>query len=236
MIKTTFIGRISCLCLKIALEMTSKEPITKIKIMGIPLYALVFVQMLAVSTMSSCDRKQHPIDVNPTPVDTTHNPPTNTHIIDFGKISFEKNGELKNPPTYSTLKYYKDYARFYIDASWVNTFSGSDHFAINDIPCAKGTYPLQNFHISDLTRFTPESIYIVVVDLDQPAADFVIDSSRHYQNNFVEVLNYNPQDSTIEGRFQVTMFKDPMGAISNVPVPDSIAIRNGKFYVKIQRY
>jgi hypothetical protein len=192
--------------------------------------------MLVMGMMSSCKHEQHPIDVIP-PIDTTHNPPTNTHIIDFGKLSFEKNGELKNPPTYSIVQYYKDHARFDIDTYWSNAYpGGTDHFAIGDIPCAKGIYPILNIHIGLKSHLTPESTYIVVVNGDEPAAYFAVDTSRSYENNFIEVLGYNPQDSTVEGRFQVTMFIDPKQGPPSVQIPDSIAIKNGKFYTKIQRF
>jgi hypothetical protein len=106
------------------------------------------------------------------------------------------------------------------------------NFSISDIPCAKGVYPILDRHTGLQTQFTPASIYVITVNYDEPSGGYTADTTRK-QDNYIEVLNYNPADSTLEGRFQVFLIRDTLQSTPKIPVPDRINITGGKFYVKL---
>jgi hypothetical protein len=184
---------------------------------------------------SSCRHDPHIVDVNSTPIDTTQTPPA--HIIEFGKLSLKKNGYLWAPPPLVVPHYYGGSLRFSLLEDWSNSHAGVDEFAIADIPCSKGVYRIQNFHVGSKSFFTPEALYTTTIGGDEPNGNYTVDTdSTRHDHNFIEIINYNPADSTVEGRFQAYMFKDPLGPPPQTTIPDSVIITEGKFYLKIHRH
>jgi hypothetical protein len=194
-----------------------------------------FISMLFLSVLSSCTHAQHPIDPNPTPIDTIPTPPT--HIIDFGKLSLKKNGTLWAPPPSVVAHYYSGSTRFSLLEEWSNSHAGVDAFAIFDIPCSKGMYRIQNFHVGSKSFFTPETLYTTTIGGDEPNGNYTVDTdTTRHDHNFIEIIDYNPVDSTVEGRFQAYMFKDPLGPPPQTTIPDTVFITEGKFYLKIKKH
>jgi hypothetical protein len=195
----------------------------------------IFKQCIIISSIclfvaSGCKQNQYPIDTNPTPIDTTHTP---THIIDLGKASLKKDGLLwKSEDKPFTFGSSPDRKRFSFHVKNVYSYYEYDSFHIGDIPCAKGVYPILDIHSGSISLFTPDASYSVVINYDEPSGDYTTDVTRK-PDNFIEILNYNPADSTIEGRFQVFLALDSTLSKPQKPEPNFINITEGKFYVKL---
>ena len=103
---------------------------------------------------------------------------------------------------------------------------------ITDIPCKVGKYPIEySLSLLNNRNQIPEALFAFTHEQDEPFGSFLVDTLR--QDHFVEVLRYNKADSTVEGRFQVFLGKDPLGTNFSF-IPDSIFLTEGKFYLKIK--
>lgn len=166
--------------------------------------------------------KENPIDpVEPTPtIDTT------THIIELGKGGLLRNGVSWNA-IYSARYYATDFSRFNILAKL--TESGYLHtFSIGDIKTIPGIYHFERSFLWNDNNGIPEALYFVVLDGDQLFNSYNVDSTR--TNQFIEILRYDSVEHIVEGRFQTFL----EGPNSWSFLPDSMAITEGKFHLKIQ--
>lgn len=166
--------------------------------------------------------KEKPVDpTDPTPpVDTT------THIIELGKGSVLRNGMEWNA-NFSAKYYVTDKHRFYITASLKE--SGFDHdFTIADIVTSHGFQIFEPSTYWNGNNKIPEVSYFVSLDLDQQLNSYDIDSTR--ANQFIELLRYDSIHHIVEGRFQTFL----EGPNTWWFLPDSMAMTEGKFHLKIQ--
>jgi hypothetical protein len=195
----------------------------------------LILAVLFLGGASSCRHDPPIVEVNTVPIDTTQAPPA--HIIEFGQVSLKKNGISWTPPPPFVATYYGGNIRFSLIEESLNAYQGNDLFGISDIPCSKGVYTIQNFHLGNKSFFTPEALFAIFVGGDEPSGSYTVDTdTTRHDHNFIEIIDYNAVDSTVEGRFQTYLFRDPLGPPSQISIPDSVIITEGKFYLKIHRH
>ncbi|HAD11114.1 MAG TPA: hypothetical protein DCF33_01625 [Saprospirales bacterium] len=166
--------------------------------------------------------KETPIDpTEPTPpIDTT------THIIELGRGSVLRNGVLWTP-AFSARYYLSDKSRINITAKLRE--NGFDHnLTLADIEVSKGLHMFESSTYWNGNNKIPEVGYFVSLDLDQQLNSYNVDSTR--TNQFIEILRYDSVEHIVEGRFQTFL----EGPNTWWFLPDSMAITEGKFHLKIQ--
>jgi len=200
------------------------------------MHNIFFYAALCLLAFSNCKKSQIPISVPEDPVDTIKvpidTPPVSTHIIDLGKGFAFNNGVAWSPP-FEAWYHHKTTNRFYFFAKNINSYLSYESFGIQDIPCIVGKYPIEYpVGINDLHNLIPQAYFSYVRDYDTPVGDFRADSTRN--DHFVEILRYDSVEQTVEGRFQVFMKKEPMNTYWP-NIPDSIALTEGRFHLKIKK-
>lgn len=173
--------------------------------------------------MVRCDKQEPVVPQPPDPIDTL--PPA------YG-LAVLKDGEDWN--TSATAHYYSGVPqRFRIACVRELPNSGSERLFLNDIPAAKGMYPIEYATATNqIKNYIPQAFLSVFVDDEQVAGDFYPDTIR--QNHFIEITKFDTVAQTIKGRFQVFM-----GAVKIDPLwtnaPDSIFFTKGEFFLKVNK-
>ena len=188
---------------------------------------IIFIIAL-LSVLANCKKNQSLIDIIGNPIDTVPTP-IHTPIIELGKVSVLKNGDLWNVPFYA--RYYSANNRFFLRGKILHSNLIGETFALDDIPCESGKYPVEFWTLQNRNNLIPEALLVMMYEFDQPIGDFLVDTTR--TDHFVEVIRYDSIEKTVEGRFQVFLGKKP----TSVPfpgVPDSIFLTEGKFHLKIE--
>jgi len=196
---------------------------------------IFFYAALFLLVFSNCKKNQPPIYEPVDPVDTIKvpidTPPVSTHIIDLGK-GFALNNGVDWSPTFEAA-YYKTGSRFAFGAKIVHSYLSRESFGFEDIPCAVGTYPVERPKgIESYGNLIPQSYFVYIRDYDTPVGDFLADTTRN--DHFVEIIRYDSVEQTVEGRFQVFLKKEPMNTWWP-NIPDSIAMTEGRFHLKIKK-
>jgi hypothetical protein len=166
--------------------------------------------------------KEKPVDpTDPTPpVDTT------THIIELGKGSVLRNGMEWNA-NFSAKYFVNNKSRFVIYADLQET--GFDHsLSISDISTLIGMQNIERPNFWNRNNGVPNASYFVILDQDQVINTYKSDSTR--TNQFIELLRYDSIHHIVEGRFQTFL----EGPNTWWFLPDSLAMTEGKFHLKIQ--
>jgi len=172
-----------------------------------------------LALVMSCSKSKPEALVDPIPVDTA--------IIELGTVSVLKNGEPWNA---SFLAKYSpnNKNRFRIKGNLIQ--NGYDHiFYIDDISANEGLQPIERKNLWNAQNGVPDALWSVVLDLDQVLNFYRVDSTR--ANQFVEILCYDSVNHIVEGRFQ-TFLEGPSGYSF---LPDSVALTEGKFHLKIEK-
>ena len=158
--------------------------------------------------------------IDPPPMDTL------THIIELGKTSVLSNGVPWNG-IFSASYVPNDRRRFYIRGNL--SLNGFDHrLSIGDISSKTGLQEVERGNLWNGSNGIPEVIYHVSLDQDQLLNFYLVDSTR--SNQFVEILRYDSINHIVEGRFQTFL----EGPTTYSFLPDSIAMTEGKFHLKIK--
>lgn len=177
--------------------------------------------LLALCAACSKNKSEEPIGPPPPPIDTI------THVIELGKVSVLKNGVSWEASFYA--KYYPDNrSNFFISGKLAHANSLEEGFRLGDILCKKGVYPVERNHYLRLDNDVPESNFYFTLDGDQLLNGYNIDTTR--ANQYVEVLRYDSITHVVEGRFQTFL----EGPTTWAFLPDSIAMTEGKFHLKIK--
>jgi len=197
---------------------------------------IIVYTALCLLAFSNCKKNQPPIYEPVDPVDTIKipidTPPVSTHIIDLGK-GFALNNGVAWSPTFEAAFHYKTTARFYFGAKSVLSYLSYDSFTIQDIPCEVGKYPIEYPTTqASLTNKIPQASFSYIRDYDIPVGNFRADTIRN--DHFVEIIRYDSVEQTVEGRFQVFLKKEPMNTWWP-NIPDSIAMTEGRFHLKIKK-
>ena len=182
------------------------------------LFYVAFLFQFCSKNTAITDSLLEPVDTIPVVSPTT--------IIEFGKTSFKVNGEFW-PPTL-IAKYFHSDSVFELRSA-ISEFPLRRTFSINDIPCKKGVYSLETHFYPNLRNQRPQSLSNFVYEEDQIIAVFHVDTNQ--VDNFIEVLNYNKRNKTVEGRFGFRMYESAHFNIGGVP--DTLYITEGKFNVSI---
>ena len=107
--------------------------------------------------------------------------------------------------------------------------SGFDHIlSVSDISILLGYQTIEKKGLGNSNNGIPNARYHVILDLDQQINTYNVDSTR--TNQFIEILRYDAVEHIVEGRFQTFL----EGPNSWSFLPDSMAITEGKFHLKIQ--
>jgi hypothetical protein len=181
---------------------------------------LVFL-LLPVGLFIGC-AKETPIDpVTPTPpVDTI------THVIPLGKGSLKRNG---TPWNAAYMAYYQLNDANYFNISAKTKENGIDHvFRLVNLKTAPGTYPIESWENTTGGSKMTGASYYVSQDIDQVFNFYTVDSTR--ANQYVEILRFDPVEHIVEGHFQTFL----AGPTTWWFLPDSMAMTEGKFHLKVQ--
>lgn len=185
--------------------------------------------------LSNCKKNQisipepeESVDTTSTPIDT---PPVSTHIIELGKGFALNNGIAWSPP-FIAAYHFNTTARFSLGAKIIHDYLSNESFGIRDIPCAVGKFPIEYPKgFDDLHNLIPEAFFSYIRDYDTPVGDFRPDTTR--TDHFIEIIRYDSVAQTVEGRFQVFLKKLPMNTWWP-NIPDTIALTEGRFHLKIK--
>lgn len=188
---------------------------------------IIFI-IAALSILANCEKNQSPIDIPVDPNDTIPSV-TDTPIIQLGKGYVLKNGVVWNAP-FEAWFYHSD-SVFQIWVEHVNSNLYGEHFFLQDIPCKKGRYPveLRRVLINHRNQI-PDANFAVFQDFDQGMGMYEIDTTR--TDHFLEILRYDWEEKTVEGKFQV--FLRQTLTSPGPGVPDYISLTEGKFHLKIK--
>lgn len=174
--------------------------------------------LLVFTTSCSKDKPIEPVD--PIPVDTP--------IIALGKVFMLKNGVQWDVPI--SAKYYPgNMNKFLADGKAFNN-SLEEKLSFRDIPVKKGIYMVERRNVlNHYNNNIPDIGISIILDLDQLLNFYDVDSTR--SNQFVEILHYDSINHIVEGRFQTFL----EGPTTYSFLPDSIALTEGKFHLKIEK-
>lgn len=191
---------------------------------------------ICLLAFSNCKKNQIPIPEPEDPIDTTSTPvdtpPGSNHIIELGKGFAYNNGTAWSPPFEASYHSKKNKARFRFSALVVHSYLSNESFQISDIPCITGIYPVERPSGSEsYGNFIPQASFVYIRDYDTPVGDFLADTTR--TDHFVEIIRYDSVEQTVEGRFQVFLKKVPTNTWWP-NIPDSIAMTEGRFHLKIK--
>jgi len=197
---------------------------------------IIVFTTLCLLAFSNCKKNQPPIYEPIDPVDTIKvpidTPPVSTHIIELGKGFALNNGVAWSPP-FEAWYHFKTTDRFYILAKNAPNYLSSETFAIKDIPCLIGKYSVEYPTTQEsLSNKIPQAYFVYIRDYDTPVGDFLADTTRN--DHFVEIIRYDSVEQVVEGRFQVFLKKEPMNTYWP-NIPDSIAMTEGRFHLKIKK-
>jgi hypothetical protein len=173
---------------------------------------------LGLTACSKNDTEAPTID--PPPMDTV------THIIELGKTSVLSNGAPWNG-TFSASYVPNDKRQFSIRGEV--QLNGFDHgLLIRDISSKVGLQVVERSYYWNASNGIPQVVYLVSLDEDQLLNSYRVDTTR--SNQFVEILRYDSINHIVEGRFQTFL----EGPTTYTFLPDSIAMTEGKFHLKIK--
>lgn len=179
------------------------------------------ILLTLISLLIGCTKEKQIDPVEPTPpVDTTN------HIIELGKGSLLRNGIPWNA-AFSAYYHFDNKSRLVLYAKLKE--NGFDHsLSIGDISATIGIQNMERPNFWNRNNGVPNSFYSVYLDLDQEINSYMTDSTR--SNQFIEILRYDSVENIIEGRFQTFL----EGPNTWWFLPDSMAMTEGKFHLKIQ--
>ena len=181
------------------------------------LFMSIAIALLALTT--SCSKSKPEALVDPIPVDTA--------ITELGTVSVLKNGEPWNASFYA--KYYiNNLGRFFISGKGFNN-SLEERFSVIDIPAKCGNYLIERSGLWNGNNNIPQAGLGIILDLDQELNYYSVDTTR--ANQYLEILRYDSVNHIVEGRFQTF----PEGPTDYSFLPDSVALTEGKFHLKIEK-
>src|SRR5690606_9872096 len=123
-----------------------------------------------------------------------------TPVIQLGKGYVLKNDVVWNAPF--EARFYQADSVFKIKIEFVNSNLYGEHFFLSDIPCRKGTYPVELLRVLiNHANQVPDAGFMIFQDYDQGMGRFETDTTR--TDHFLEILRYDPAEKTVEGKFQV---------------------------------
>ena len=188
----------------------------------------IFSFIVCFVLLAGCSKKEAPILEDADSNDPTTTIPVRHPIIDLGKGSALKDGQLWNLEYEAT--YYKSDTVLRIKG---HKYIGNilESFLVIDVPYRIGIYPIEYYSLAKLRNQIPNVAVGYLVDGDQGAGSFFIDTTR--QDHFFEVIYVDKAAKTVEGRFQMYLRRHPVG-INALSLPDSMAITGGRFHLEVK--
>ena len=181
----------------------------------------LILPLALIGLLIGCTKEKPVEPIEPTPpIDTT------SHIIELGKGSVLRNGMHWNA-TFSAHFNANDQKRISLEIK-LNE-SGFDHIlSVSDISILVGYQTIEKRGPGNSNNGIPNARYHVILDFDQQLNTYNVDSTR--SNQYVELLSYESINHIVEGRFQTFL----EGPNTWSFLPDSMAMTEGKFHLKIQ--
>jgi len=163
--------------------------------------------------------------VPPDPVDTVQ------HVIELGKVAVLRDS-LPWSTSWSTIFVPSSPPYFYLHGGKFISTGLKETFAIGDIPCRKGKYMIEASTVYHERNYIPDATIFWILDGDQLLGSLETDTIDF--NNFIEILHYDSLKQTVEGRFQIHLINYKSSTNGSIyPLPDSMRLTDGKFYLKL---
>ena len=187
------------------------------------IHYLLFAPLLCFFACTKDPAGKDPVP--PGPVDTVQ------HVIELGKVSVLRDSFPWSMSWKTTLSNtYPPF--FYLTAKKIYSYGLSETFSIGDIPLKIGKYKIEALNIGSEGNYVPDALIGWVLDGDQVLGGLNTDESD--LNNFIEILRFDSLLNTVEGRFQVHLINDWGSTNGSIyPLPDSMRLTDGKFYLKL---
>jgi hypothetical protein len=175
----------------------------------------IFFAVLTLITMGQCKKEQPVIEVVE-PV---------SHLTELGKVEITVNGEKKELDGIFSVTNNE----WGIGCEWSSRPNLEEGFVLRIIDAKEKTYPLQG---GSIINQHPDSASIRIyftADHDQFLGYASCFSNR--SGEFVEIIEINEAEKTIEGRFETTLFEYDEGDLTFWGLPGEYKV-SGVFYLK----
>ncbi len=173
-----------------------------------------YILLLFVIVFSFCKKEEEPIP--PKPVDP---PPP---IIELGRIAYDRNGVRIN---YLGNAFKEDnYCGLYTKDRLIAGNALTEQLSIHQFPLKIGTYKLG----TGLDVLNGNLFFNV---LDEIRAIY---ESKGLPDDFIEIIEYDSEKQTIQGKFNVTVVNYYGNDVSLYGQQDTIRFTNGIFHIKVQ--
>ena len=187
------------------------------------IHYLLFAPILCLFACAKDPAGKDPVP--PDPVDTLQ------HVIDLEKVSVLRDGKIWMPG--GMAQTYPSVAMHFSIISTQIVYPGVvESFNLADIPLKTGKYRLERGVGTPLGNFIPQITIGWILDGDQLLGSLNADTTD--MDNFVELLQYDSLKQTVEGRFQIHLINYKSSTNGSIyPLPDSMRLTDGKFYLKL---
>lgn len=123
--------------------------------------------------------------------------------------------------------------RFRIKATKMLSTNLMQWFSLSDIPMKAGLYNMDSGRtLSTLNNSIPQASVLYVVDQDQGAGNYDVDTTK--SNNFVKVIRVDSSLRIVEGTYKVTLKHNKVGPYAS-GIPDTIVMDKGYFRAKLKQ-
>lgn len=191
----------------------------------------LFISSLIVLCAAQC--KKDPIQPvvptdKPDPIDTIK--PT---IVWRDSFFAEQNGSMWKADWKGVYHNRLQIPRFYILGVKMHNAYLAQWFYLDDIPIKVGLYKMDTGRtLSTLNNSIPHASVLYVIDQDQGAGNYDVDTTR--SDNFVNVIRADSVLKIVEGTYKVTLKHNKIGPYA-AGIPDTIIMDKGYFRAKLKQ-
>lgn len=170
--------------------------------------------------------------VQPNPVNPPSNVDTARHIIELGRVAVMRDSNAWIVNWNATINPLRPES-FYLNTKNYPAPGLSESLSFSDIPLKTGKYEIEIQKNSNEGNLIPSVSMGWVLDGDQVLGGLSTDTTK--VDNYFEVIHYDSLAQTVEGRFEVFLINHWASTNSSIyPLPDSLALTQGKFYLKLK--